>query len=258
MKTFRKILPVLAAVLAAGCTTRPVAPRFELFSLDTLVGSAGSGSRVEYRFATIRNAGESAALEAIEQANVNYFFQQEAFSGPAAEAAAQTLSEIAEELDIPGRDASEAVAFPGGEAYETSAESEGAVVDTLVTYVIYRSSYLGGAHGLYTTECHTYSLQDGYELSAADLFGEERLDALATAIRRKLYDRYGVDDDEGLRDAGFFPEYIGVTENFRITPEGVTFHYNPYDIGCYALGDIEVAFGREELAGPGGSAEGGR
>ena len=45
------------------------------------------------------------------------------------------------------------------------------------------------------------------------------------------------------------PEIIGVTENFLVTPEGITFYYNPYDIGCYALGSVEVSVSREQLAG---------
>ena len=47
--------------------------------------------------------------------------------------------------------------------------------------------------------------------------------------------------------AVLFPEYIALTENFQITPEGITIYYNPYAIGCYALGAVEVAIGREEL-----------
>ena len=38
-------------------------------------------------------------------------------------------------------------------------------------------------------------------------------------------------------------------ENFEGTPEGITFYYNPYDIGCYALGSVEVSVSREQLAG---------
>ena len=54
-------------------------------------------------------------------------------------------------------------------------------------------------------------------------------------------------NDDELAERGFFPEYISLTENFRITPEGITFYYNPYDIGCYALGAVDVTMSREEL-----------
>ena len=32
-----------------------------------------------------------------------------------------------------------------------------------------------------------------------------------------------------------------------MTPYGITFHYNPYEIGCYALGAVEVEFSTGEL-----------
>ncbi len=48
-------------------------------------------------------------------------------------------------------------------------------------------------------------------------------------LRKKLYEQYGTDNDEELAEQGFFPEYIALTENFQITPEGITFYYNPYD-----------------------------
>lgn len=55
--------------------------------------------------------------------------------------------------------------------------------------------------------------------------------------------------DEGLVAQGFFPEYISTTENFEVTEDGITFYYNPYDIGCYALGGVEVHITREEMQG---------
>ena len=132
---------------------------------------------------------------------------------------------------------------------EISVESEGSVVDTLLCYVITRASYTGGAHGIYGTECYNYSLAGGYEITTADLFTETQLERLNRLIREDIYEQYGVRSDEELETKGFFPEYIGVTENFLVTPEGITFYYNPYDIGCYALGSVEVSVSREQLAG---------
>ena len=54
-------------------------------------------------------------------------------------------------------------------------------------------------------------------------------------------------DDEELAQRGFFPETIAPTENFEVTPEGIVFHYNPYDIACYAIGEVDVPFTKEEL-----------
>lgn len=243
MKTLKSALVIALATLAvAGCTRKPVRPVFDLAATDTLLRSTGGTCEVTYRYARIANAAASPALQAIEEANIGYFYQLEGFTGSAEEAAEAAFKEIAADYvqDLP-REGSV------GADYEISAEAEGAVVDTLVTYTISRSSFTGGAHGMYGIECHTYSLAEGYELRAADLFGEERLPQLAELIRAKLYEQYEAANDAELTDKGFFPDYIGVTDNFCVTDEGVTFIYNPYEIGCYALGLVEVAVSREEL-----------
>ena len=102
---------------------------------------------------------------------------------------------------------------------------------------------------MYSRENYVYSLDGGYEITLVDLFTEAQLESLGRLIRRKLYEQYDVRDDEGLVAAGFCPEYIAPTENFLVTPESIVFCYNPYEIGCYALGSVEVEVTREELAG---------
>lgn len=237
MKTGIRFLPAILAFAAVGCTQHSAHPDFELTSIDTLLQQGPATCRVEYRFASIRNAGHAEALRTIERANIGYFFELEEFSGTPAEAADSAMREIA---------ANVLSDLPAGE-FEVSVESRGAVVDSLLTYAIVRSSYLGGAHGSYETEYHNYSLRDGYELCTADLFTTEQLQALDERIRTKLYERYGATDDPGLSVAGLFPDYIAATENFLVTPDGITFLYNPYEIGCYALGTIEVKFTKAEL-----------
>lgn len=175
------------------------------------------------------------------KANIEYFFELEEFAGTAREAADSAILQVAAEIVLP-----EGMSQGMG-AYEISVESEGSVQDTLVTYSISRWSFTGGAHCMYNIEYHTYSITDGYELSLADLFTAPQLLGMEKLLREKLYTQYGTDNDEGLAEQGFFPEYIALTENFQITPEGITFYYNPYAIGCYALGAVEVAIGREEL-----------
>ena len=73
------LLSAAALLLAVSCTRRPVRPAFGTVSVDTLLGDSGAGCRIEYRFATILNAAESPALQAVEQANIRYFFQTGAF-----------------------------------------------------------------------------------------------------------------------------------------------------------------------------------
>lgn len=236
----RFVLLLLTLLVSASCNKRAVRPDFTLLAADTLLQGNGNNCHVEYRFASIRNAAKSPALEVIEQANIGYFFQLEEFSGSAAEAVEASISDIRTNYLPDG-------AGPTGAEYEISAESEGSTVDSLLCFVITRAGYTGGAHGMYGTECHTYSLADGFELSLADLFSEEELQQIDRLIREKIAEQYQAATDEELTRAGFFPEYIAPTENFLLTPEGITFYYNPYEIGCYALGGIEVTISKEEL-----------
>lgn len=238
-----KIRPALilaAALCVCACSKHPVPPRFTTMALDTLLCRNGSNCQVDYRFLSIENATKSPALELIEQANIGYFFQLEEFSGTAGEGAAAFLNDILNNY-LPEGNA------PKGGQYEISVESEASVQDSLLCYIITRAGYTGGAHGMYGTQCHTYSLTDGFELSLADLFSAEELQRLDGLIRKGIAEQYGASTDEELTRAGFFPEYIAPTENFRITPEGITFYYNPYDIGCYALGAVEVPISKSEL-----------
>ena len=233
------LLPALA-LLQIGCRShRPVQPEFEQLAIDTLLERRGADCRIEYRFATIRNTSESAALQAIETANIGYFFQVEAFEGNAAQAAELAIREI---------DTTLLADVQPTQTYEISIESEGHASDTLATYVITRSSYTGGAHGIYGIEYHTYSLKSGLEITTGDLFTESQAERLDEVIRKKICETYHVTTDDELSDLGFFPEYIGATENFLIDDRGITFFYNPYEIGCYALGGIEVTLTREELS----------
>ena len=96
-------------------------------------------------------------------------------------------------------------------------------------------------------EDHALWTKGGYELSLGDLFPEEQLPRLTERIKAKLREQYGAADDDELAQRGFFPETIAPTENFEVTPEGIVFHYNPYDIACYAIGEVDVPFTKEEL-----------
>lgn len=236
----RSAMVIAAAMSITACTHRPVQPLFEPLTVDTLLSRNGNTCQVDYRFLTIDNATRSTALQSIEQANIGYFFQLEDFEGPARDGITTALNDIFVNY-LPQDNG------PQGGQYEISVESDASIVDSLLCYVITRAGYTGGAHGMYGTECHTYSLNDGFELSLADLFNQSELQRFDTLIREKIATQYHAATDDELVEAGFFPEYIAPTENFLLRPDGITFYYNPYDIGCYALGAVEVSITWDEL-----------
>lgn len=236
----RLLLLLSATLLFGACTKHPVLPDLSTRAVDTVLHGKANFCNVEYRFASILNAAKSPALRTIEQANIGYFFQLEEFSGTFDEALQTALTEIQTNFLAEGGN-------PAIEGYEISVEAEGTVVDSILCYTITRAGYTGGAHGMYSTECHNYSLRDGFELSLADLFSDKGLQKLDVLIREKIAAQYHATTDDELTEAGFFPEYLAPTENFLLSPEGMTFYYNPYDIGCYALGEVIVTVSPDEL-----------
>jgi len=240
-----------AGVIAAGsvaCTPKTVMPEFGRMVVDTTFQAGPMNFTVQYEFASIANAADSPALEAIEQANVAAFFGLEEFAGSAREAAAQAIAQLVEQgeaVDAAIEPETERHVF---DAYVTSV-SDAVVVDTVLVYSISFSEYTGGAHGMYGQRVRNYSLRGGYALELCDLFDDVQLQGLKTLVREKLYEQFGVSSDEGLAEQGFFPEYIDTTDNFAVTDDGgLVFYYNPYDIGCYALGSVEVRIDGTEIA----------
>lgn len=133
-------LVLLAAFAAgmAGCCRRAAAPQFAERSLDTVVRCGAVPCDLSYRFLTIANADRSEALAAIENANVNYFFALEDFTGTAEEAARRFIERFAAD------NACDTLYMPDMR-YSLSVAAAQAPVDTLTVYTIRRESYTGGA-----------------------------------------------------------------------------------------------------------------
>lgn len=208
-------LVLLAAFAAgmAGCCRRAAAPQFAERSLDTVVRCGAVPCDLSYRFLTIANADRSEALAAIENANVNYFFALEDFTGTAEEAARRFIERFAAD------NACDTLYMPDMR-YSLSVAAAQAPVDTLTVYTIRRESYTGGAHGMRTTEYHNYWTKGGYELSLGDLFPEEQLPRLTERIKAKLREQYGAADDEELAQRGFFPKRSPRPRISRSRPKG--------------------------------------
>lgn len=118
-----------------------------------------------------------------------------------------------------------------------------AVCDSLLSYDIYAYSYQGGAHGLSGTESLVFDLRDGHLVMQDELFAPGCLDALGELLSSHLREAM---PDEDSYDALFVKD-IEPNGNFRVSKKGVTYIYNPYSIGPYYLGAIEVTVPWEEI-----------
>lgn len=243
MKRIVVFLLVLTS-FALGSCHRVVKPEFDVVVMDTVVTRNNIPCSFQYAFTSIANAEKTPALQSIQEANLLYFFEQEDVQGDVRQIMRRSVAQFLDEYV-----GQESNANPEWRTeMEMIVESDARIVDSLLVYSISRSSYTGGAHGMYTLSWHNYSIAGGYELALSDLFTPEQQESLLTLIKHKLYEQFEATGDEDLAAQGLFPEYIAATENFEVSEDGITFYYNPYDIAAYALGRIEVHISSQELS----------
>lgn len=109
---------------------------------------------------------------------------------------------------------------------------------------VYISSweYSGGAHPNGSLEYLNFDLKTGAELKLKDVLKANFLKDFSGYAEQKLYKEYEEEDD-WFFEKGEFP----LTENFAITPGGLLFYFNSYEIASYAAGRQELFFTYKEL-----------
>lgn len=96
--------------------------------------------------------------------------------------------------------------------------------------------YTGGAHPL---QMSTYSILSTHSpklIQLSDIISDTS--TLKKIVELKLREKYDIPLYHDLRKHGFTLDSnsLPLTKNFSISREGLTFHYNPYDISPYSMG----------------------
>lgn len=113
-------------------------------------------------------------------------------------------------------------------------------ISNLIVLKLTSESYLGGAHGAYSTEYKVFDTKKKLQLKAEDIFDMESLTTIS-------YDYFlterGISKKEvNVKDEGFWfkDDKFHLNDNFTIDEKNITFIFNPYEIASYADGQIEV------------------
>ena len=109
------------------------------------------------------------------------------------------------------------------------------------TYGIASEDYTGGAHGSYATIYKVFDMKTGGIIREEDF-----IDTDADELLELIYDNILENLDEELWDAIY--EVPTLNGNFRVDENGVTWVYNPYEIGPYVLGALEAFVSWEDLS----------
>lgn len=118
----------------------------------------------------------------------------------------------------------------------------------LVSLRMTQYAFIGGANGTTTIGSANYDLKHNQSLEIERLFAdgsEERVNAM---LLEALKVKFAVDSVEALAEKGvYFYEEAKMGPNFYLTPEGVTFYFNPYDIAAHFVGPIELTLSYTDL-----------
>ena len=112
----------------------------------------------------------------------------------------------------------------------------------LWSYAMDVYEYNGGAHGNRYLLIQNYDLQTGDAVSEQDLFIVDYYEPLKTLLLEALIVQ--TDEAETKKDLcrlGYSVADVVPNENFYVTPEGITYVYNPYEIAPYAMGCIQIS-----------------
>lgn len=110
----------------------------------------------------------------------------------------------------------------------------------MISYVVYTYGYSGGAHGIDARTCRTFDIKTGEEILEQDIFRKGYEERLTEALNRNLMLSY---EDPEM----FFVTNICPSENFYVSSEGITYIYQRYEIGPYAIGIVEVLVPWKEI-----------
>lgn len=113
------------------------------------------------------------------------------------------------------------------------------VADEFVTYQQNDFIFTGGAHPNHGTQYYTFSLKTGKLLTEKDLFNLTA--ANKEAIKQLLLKQLQQYCDTAKLDMQTLDiQALTLNGNFLIKESNIVFHYNPYEIAPYAVGDIDI------------------
>ncbi|PZR28058.1 MAG: hypothetical protein DI535_07815 [Citrobacter freundii] len=136
---------------------------------------------------------------------------------------------------------SELLRFPSG--YTQDVSGSVSVVyhsPTILSLANFLMSYSGGAHGNYSTTYICINPTTGKPYTLSMVLSASGRKQLNTLLEKKFRRDLNLSAKDPLTEAGLFDDKFEANNNFYLTGTGISFTYNPYEIGPYAMGQIEV------------------
>lgn len=101
-------------------------------------------------------------------------------------------------------------------------------------------SFTGGAQGNYGTSYISIDLISNKVLTLDNIITATGKKQLKNLLEKNFRKQQNLKPTDSLSDGGLFENKIEPNDNFYITGKGIGFCYNPYEIGPYAMGEIDI------------------
>ncbi len=113
-----------------------------------------------------------------------------------------------------------------------------------------QESYLGGAHPNRLVTFKVFNPQTGAIYSLLDFFKPESESFLLKKVETAFRKNQDLSATQDLGQAGYFfsDNHFVLPKNFALTPEGVNFFYNTYEVAAYVVGPIDFTLSYKELS----------
>ena len=267
MKRFAYTLSVLSILLVAGCketkkdkektadsktekTTEAATEECSILTVDTLTFEAhtplyegsSNGFDISIDIEWPKTAENEEVLENLQKGISGFLFGSR-LATTDIEFAMKAYASKSAELYLEENSMEDELDDEFGYVTSWSEYCEGKFLEPykeFISYQDYTYGYSGGAHGMDALNCITFNIKTGEKIEAEELFRENYEDRLVASLRANLL--CCVEDIDMLFEKDIYP-----SEEFYITPQGITYIYQRYEIAPYALGIIEVTIPWKEI-----------
>lgn len=115
-----------------------------------------------------------------------------------------------------------------------------------VSIVLDYYEFTGGAHGNFYSIGYNIRTTDGNVLTLSDILKENSVDALSEFCTEEILNMF---EANSLTEAGLFEDELNLTyeQDFFVKPNTLIIQFDPYEIGPFAMGSIEVELNFDKI-----------
>lgn len=98
-----------------------------------------------------------------------------------------------------------------------------------------------GKQSILTNRYYSFEAQTMERINLTDIFNDKDISIVSDLLKKRLIQQEKVSDQSQLIELGYFNiDNLSASNNFYFTDKGIVFCYEPFEIACYAIGEVEI------------------